>query len=117
MRSNCIQIHQETFLLLIVAEHIGERLNLIVESADELRTHPETKTWDGMGRFAKSLYDNDKMWESMPEYLNIVLPAGDRTTWKREDSRKELLNCYQHLGGKKLEIKPETDLFGNKIKL
>jgi hypothetical protein len=111
MRANCIQIHQETHLLFIVAKHIGEELNLIVKTADELKKHPETKTWDGMGRFAKSLYDNTKIWDAMPEHLSIPeLPIH----WKKEKARNELLNCYQHLGGKNLDVKPETDLFGNK---
>ena len=111
MRVNCIQIHQETHELFQVAEHVGEDLNLVVETADELKTHPETKTWEGVGRFAKSLYDNKDLWNSMPEYLSI----GNKY-WEKEKSRAELLNCYQQLGGKNLDIeliKPETDLFGN----
>lgn len=111
MRVNCIQIHQETLMLFKVANHIGEKLNLIVENADELKTHPETKAWEGMGRFAKSLYDNKEMWDSLPEHLHA-----QGISWEKDAAKKELLNCYQHLGGKRIEIKKqETDLFGNKI--
>lgn len=113
MRANCIQIHQETFLLIKVAKHIGEELNLIVKEADELKTHADTKMWDGMGRFAKSVYDNNKIWDAMPEYLSIP-----EKIWKKEEARKEFFNCYQQLGGKNLDKAPEkepTDLFGNKL--
>lgn len=110
MHVNCIQIHQETLKLFAVANHVGEELNLLVKTADELKTHPETKSWDGLGRFAKSLYDNQSLWDSMPEYLSIE----GGFYWDKKESRDELLNCYQHLGGKNLDLeKPETDLFGN----
>lgn len=105
MRVNCIQIHQEVFELLIVAKHIGEELNLIVKDADELRNNPETKTWDGMGRYAKTLYDDTAMWDILPETLNIRIDVsydGQKKLWNKKEARAELLNCYQSLGGKNL---------------
>lgn len=103
MRANCIQIHQETFLLFKVAKHIGEELDITVKSADELRTHPDTKSWDGMGRFAKKLYDNIKVWDAMPTHLSLVYD-GERVYWEKDKARAELLNCYQQLGGKNLDF-------------
>lgn len=103
MRANCIQIHQETHEILLVADHIGEDINIKVKSADELRTHEETKTWDGMGRYAKELYDNNELWNVLPEHLVITLPHNDsKIQWKKEAAKAELLNCYQQLGGKNL---------------
>ena len=103
MRVNCIEIHQQTYELFLVAKHIGEELNLIVQSADELRTHEQTKTWDGMGRFAKKLYDNTAMWAKLPEQLWVVNFNNDKVKWKKENALKELIDCYYQLGGKNLE--------------
>ena len=105
MRVNCIAIHQETFKLFKVAKHIGESLNLVVNSADELKTNQQTKTWDGMGRFAKELYDNFELWNKLPDSLNITIDVayqGQKEFWEKEKAKKELLDCYYHLGGKNL---------------
>ncbi len=105
MRENCIQIHQEVFELYKVANHIGEDLNLSVKSADELRTSEETKTWDGMGRYAKMLYDNNEMWAKLPDKLWINVAVAfeiQRIEWVKEESKKSLLDCYLQLGGKNL---------------
>lgn len=107
MRENCIQIHQEVFELYKVAEHIGEDLNLPVKSADELRTNENTKSWDGMGRFAKELYDNESIWNQLPEKLWVRLDVayeGQRKEWVKEDAKKSLLDCYYQLGGKNLYL-------------
>ena len=101
MRENCIQIHQEVHELYLVANHIGEDLGLAVKSADELITHPETKSWDGMGRYAKMLYDKKEMWDKLPNKLWVVSNE-HRIEWIKDKSRNELLNCHFHLGGKKL---------------
>jgi hypothetical protein len=105
MRSNCIQIHQEVFELYKVANHIGEDLNLDVKSADELIHNEKTKTWDGMGRFAKELLDNECVWEKLPEklWINIdMVFIGQKKEWIKEDAKNSLLNCYYQLGGKNL---------------
>ncbi len=105
MRTNCIQIHQEAFELFIVANHIGETLQLPVNSADELRTNINTKSWDGMGRFAKDLYDNETLWSKLPRELRINLNVafqGSTKLWKKEEAKASLLDCYYQLGGKNL---------------
>lgn len=105
MRSNCIQIHQEVFEMYKVASHIGEDLELPVKSADELRTNEKTKTWDGMGRFAKELLDNETIWAKLPErlWVNIdVVYQGQKKEWVKEEAKKSLLDCYYQLGGKNL---------------
>lgn len=105
MRENCIQIHQEVFEIYKVADHIGEDLNLSVKSADELKTNENTKSWDGMGRFAKELYDNENMWSQLPEKLWVKLDVayeGHKKEWVKEDCKKSLLDCYYQLGGKNL---------------
>ncbi len=101
MRSNCIQIHQEVFEMFLVADHIGEKLDIKVKSADELKTHEETKTWDGMGRYAKELYENQQVWDQLPVSLWIDI-HGNKTQWVKEKARAELLDCYYQLGGKNL---------------
>lgn len=101
MRENCISIHQEMYELFKVADDIGVDLNLTVKSADELKTHISTKSWDGMGRFAKDLYDNTTIWDKLPDRLWIQ-GVSHRQEWKKEEARKELLDCYFHLGGEKL---------------
>jgi len=101
MRSNCIQIHSEVFYMLKVANHIGEDLGLIVKEADELIKHPETKSWDGMGRYAKKLYDDVEMWEKLP--IKLWVEYEDRKIeWIKEKAKAELLDCYYQLGGKNL---------------
>ena len=101
MRENCIQIHQEVFELFCVAKHIGEKLNLPVKSADELRTSPLTETWDGMGRFAKQLFDDNQLWDAMPDRLLVKVDTL-RKEWVKEKAKKTLLDCYYQLGGKNL---------------
>jgi hypothetical protein len=71
MRSNCIQIHQEVFEMFQVAHYIGVDLHLLVRSADELKSHEQTRSWDGMGRFAKQVYDDNKTWDILPEKLFV----------------------------------------------
>ena len=105
MRSNCIQIHQEVFEIYKVANHIGEDLELPIKSADELKTNEKTKSWDGMGRFAKELLDNENIWAKLPERLWIdidVAYLGHKTEWIKEEAKKSLLDCYYQLGGKNL---------------
>lgn len=101
IRSCCIQIHQETYELFKVAGYIGETIDIPVKSADELRTNKNTKSWDGMGRYAKELYDNKEIWYKMPEHLTIKI-MGQPKNWNKEEARKELLNCYEQLGEKSL---------------
>lgn len=108
MRSNCVEIHQQLTMLFKVAKQVGEKLNLIVNSADELRTHEQTKTWDGMGRFAKELHDNAGVWARLPESLTLRVDLayeGHIDTWHKEKARKALLDCYLELGGKNLYVK------------
>lgn len=105
MRSNCIQIHQEVFEIYKVANHIGKDLELPVKSADELKTNEKTKSWDGMGRFAKELLDNEVMWSKLPErlWVNIdILYKGQKKEWVKDEAKKSLLDCYYQLGGKNL---------------
>jgi len=102
MRVNCIQIHQETSELFKVADRIGVDLNLIVKSADELRKHELTKSWDGMGRYAKDLVDNTTLWDQLPVHLSITMCDGSRKMWIKEEAKAELLNCFQELGGNNL---------------
>jgi len=105
MRANCIQIHQEVFEIFTVANHIGEDLNLPIKSEDELSTNERTKTWDGMGRFAKELLDNNEMWDKLPEKLWIGINPnniGEKKEWIKQEAKASLLDCYYQLGGKNL---------------
>lgn len=103
VRENCIQIHQEVTELLLVGKTIGEDLGLI--SDNELSTHEKTKSWDGMGRYAKELYDDKAMWDKLPEKSAIYLEySGIRKVWEKQKAREELFDCYQQLGGKSLHI-------------
>ncbi|HSE56944.1 MAG TPA: hypothetical protein VLB02_02575 [Candidatus Paceibacterota bacterium] len=101
MRSNCIQIHQECFELSLVTK----KLNIPVQTIphDELSTNEKTKTWNDMGRYAKELFDNDKMWATLPEKLDIELRTGTKT-WSKNEAKKSLLDCYKNLGGELLSV-------------
>ena len=103
MRENCIQIHQQVYELLLVGNHIGIDVNLKVKEANELKSHPDTKTWDGMGRFSKEVYDNNKMWDLLPEKLWITLPFNsNRIEWVKEKARSLFLDSFYSLGGNNL---------------
>ncbi len=104
MRVNCIQIHQEVVDLLKVAKRIGEPIDIKVNEADELKINPDTKTWDGMGRYAKWLYDQTELWDRMPVQLTIQTCDSLTKVWSKGKALAELLNCYQELGGKNLDI-------------
>ncbi len=98
MRSNCIQIHQECYELGIVAEVIGIPKPTI--DKDELSKNPKTKSWDGMGRYAKEIYDDDKLWNKLPSSLYIVLPHNNqRKKWDKKETKDSLLDCFYQLGG------------------
>lgn len=102
MRVNCIQIHQETFELLQAARQIGLDLGLIVNDADQLANHEQTKSWDGMGRFAKQLLDNSEMWDKLPSRLWIFIEKkdnGPKKEWIKDKAKSELLDCFYQLGG------------------
>lgn len=103
IRSNCINIHQQVFLMNIVALHIGEPLGILRK--DELSTNEETRSWDGMRRYAKKLYDDNSIWDKLPEEMNITINVafkGQIEQWNKEKCRKELLQSYYELGGKNL---------------
>ena len=97
MRGNCISIHQQVSEILEVIKVLNIDIKLLVKDADELRTHEETKSWDGMGRYAKELYDNNRMWDQLPRFADM-----DGRRWSKDDTRKELLDCYSKLGGEDL---------------
>jgi hypothetical protein len=101
MRSNCIQIHQEISEMFQVAHYIGVDLHLLVRSADELKSHEQTRSWDGMGRFAKQVYDDNKTWDILPEKLFVHHLKID---WVKQKAQDSLLDCYYHLGGNNLYL-------------
>lgn len=103
MRSNCIQIHQEVHEMILVAKHIGETLKFpydIIE-ANDLMSNDFTKNWNGMGIFAKDLYDNESLWNQLPSKLTIQLNTCKKE-WIKEEAKSELLDCYYQLGAKNL---------------
>lgn len=102
MRENCIQTHQVVSDLFRVFDHVGVHPDIKVKSADELRTHEETKSWDGMGRYSKELHDNDAIWNELPKELWIRTHDGERILWKKKKAKKLLLDSYWSLGGKNL---------------
>lgn len=102
MRENCISIHQQMVLIFAVANHIGEDLNLKIKDAEQLKTHPDTKTWVGMGKFAKEVYDNPIIWDQLPDELWVKIFRESREHFVKKDVKAELLDCYYQLGGKNL---------------
>lgn len=84
-------------------KHIGETLNFpygIVE-ANDLKTNDFTKNWNGMGIFAKDLYDDESLWNQLPQKLTIQLITCKKE-WIKEEAKAELLDCYYQLGAKNL---------------
>ncbi len=100
MHANCIQIHQECYEIELVTKQRG--LPLLTISKDELKSNEKTKSWDGMGRYAKELYDNKEIWETLPPQAQIVCNEMVPKLWKREEARASLLDCFEQLGGKNL---------------
>ncbi len=99
MRANCIAIHQTCYEIGLVTEQLG--LPLLTIHKDKLATHEKTKSWDGMGRYAKELYDNVELWDQLPESASIMA-VNTRKMWYKEDAKDDLLDAFNKLGGKKL---------------
>jgi len=99
MRENCIAIHQVCHEIGLVTNIL--HLPQLTIHKDELATNEKTKSWYGMGRYAKELYDDAAMWAQLPSFQNII-SNGQSRSWSKESARLELLICYEKLGGMEL---------------
>lgn len=105
MRANCIKIYNETFELYKVSEQLGVDLELSIKNVDGFKVDKKTKTWDGIGLFAKEVFDNENLWKKLPEKLIITIDAqfiGETKEWTKEKARQSLIDCYNNLGGEQL---------------
>lgn len=101
MRENCIQIYQEAYEIEVVCKSVGIS-SVLPFPHEQLKENTETKSWDGLGRWAKKIYDDAVLWAKLPNVRNIHLINGINKKWSKEEARKSLLDCFEELGGQLL---------------
>lgn len=105
MRCNCIEIYDQTSRLIKLGRQLGIDLALPFESAEQLSSDPSTKSWDGMGRWAKNLVDNTTMWDKLPNTYTLTIDVaykGQKMEWNKAEAQASLIDCFKQLGGQQL---------------
>lgn len=99
MHANCIEIHQQCYELYYAAKKYNVYIDIILY--DDLSTNTETKSWDGMGRYAKKLLDSKQMWDLLPETISFRTELA-AYNWNKKEAQQRLKDAFQELGGQKL---------------
>ncbi|MDR3168284.1 MAG: hypothetical protein LBU27_00540 [Candidatus Peribacteria bacterium] len=104
MRENCINIYDEVARIYAVAEKAGidkQELQkfLIVSDANELTSHELTKTIEGMGKYAKQLFEATALWDLLPS--RQIIPSGfiSDYVWLKQEAKTSLQESYVALIG------------------